>query len=299
MKSRSGQFLALPAILAIGWLIGDPVAAQTIETPKVERLTSDGHFKQHPAWSPDGRQLLFTMHSKGQVGLAVAAGGGWKSLRFDNDGPNFEPAWSPDGTRLVYVHDVLQGTDGQLQIHVMKANGSEPACFIEPAKRPAQDEHPAWSPDGKTIAFTTTRDGNQEIYLASVADRKLRRLTTDPGSDSHPSWSPDGKRLAFCSSRFGNVEICVMHADGADVRRLSHHAALDYAPKWSPDGNLIAFTSTRDGNYEIYVIRPDGAGLRNVSGHPSLDKDVAWQPNGQLTFLSNRAGRFDFYSLKP
>jgi TolB protein len=270
--------------------------------PKIERLTSDGRYKQHPAWSPDGKLLAFTVFSEGRVGLATIVPGSaeWKPLRIESEFPNFEPAWSPDGARIAFVHDALSGTDGQLQIHLMKPDASDAKVLISPANRPAQDEHPAWSPDGKFLAFTTTRDGNQEIYLWSAADNRLTRLTNDRGSDSHPSFSPDGKKIAFSSSRFGNIEICAMNTDGSQVRRLTDHPALDYAPKWSPADHRIAFTSTRDGNYEIYLIGADGTGLRNVTQDPGLDKDPAWTPDGQrLTFLSNRDGRFDFYVMTP
>ena len=267
----------------------------------LQRLTTDGNFKEHPAWSPDGSLIAFTVYLKGKVGLVAMAPGAaeWKHITPLDENPEREPAWSPDGKRILFVHDSLSGTDGQLELHLMNADGSDSKRLVTPAKRPAQDEHPAWSPDGKTIAFTTTRDGNQEIYLCDADGGNLRRITTHKAIDSHPTWSPDGRQIAFCSARFGNMEICVMNADGSDVRRLTDHPALDYAPKWSPDGQHIAFTSTRDRNYEVYLIRPDGTGLRNLTQHPDLDKDPAWTPDSsRVTFVSNRGGRFDLYSIE-
>ena len=278
----------------------------------LHRLTTDGNQKQHPAWSPDGKLLAFTVYLKGKVGVvqmsAGAAGGApgdatsglaeWKHITPLDENPEYEPSWSPDGKRIVFVHVSLSGTDGQLEIHAMNADGSDSKRIVDPAKRPAQDEHPAWSPDGKQIAFTTTRDGNQEIYLCDADGSNLRRITSHPSIDSHPTWSSDGKKIAFTSSRFGNMEICVMNADGSDIRRLTDHPAMDYQPKWSPDGKWIAFTSTRDGNYEIYIIRPDGMGLRNLTQDPALDKDPAWTPDSShVTFVSNRDGRQDLYSI--
>jgi TolB protein len=268
--------------------------------PTVERITNDGNLKQHPAWSPDGKLLVCTIYLKGKVGLVERSAGDaeWKHVTPLDENPEYEAAWSPDGTRIVFVQDSLSGTDGQLRLHVMNADGSGPKQLVAPANRPSQDEHPAWSPDGKTIAFTTTRDGNQEICLCDANGSNLRRITTSPGPDSHPTWSPDGQRIAFCSVRFGNMEICAMNADGSQVQRLTDHPALDYAPKWSPDGRHIAFTSTRDGNYEVYLVRPDGSSLTNLTRHSGLDKDPAWTPDGRwVTFLSNRDGRFDLYRI--
>lgn len=285
--------------------------SQHLNASTIDRLTTDGNFKQHPAWSPDGKLVAFAIYLKGKVGLVAMTVGGsapepakagtpneWKHITPLDESPEYEPAWSPDGKRIVFVHDSLSGTDGQLEIHAMNADGSESKRIVTPAKRPAQDEHPAWSPDGKTIAFTTTRDGNQEIYLCDADGSNLRRITTHTGIDSHPSWSPDGRQIAFCSQRFGNLEICVMNADGSDVRRLTDNPAVDYAPKWSPDAKQLAFTSTRDGNHEVYLVRPDGTGLRNLTQHPGLDKDPAWSPDSaHVLFVSNREGRFDLYSM--
>jgi TolB protein len=243
--------------------------------------------------------LAFTIYLKGKVGVVQLTPGDkeWKHITTFDDNPEYEPSWSLDGKRIVFVHVALQGTDGQLEIHSMNADGSDSKRIVTPAKRPAQDEHPAWSPDGKTIAFTTTRDANQEIYLCDADGGNMRRITSHPGIDSHPTWSPDGKQIAFTSSRFGNMEICVMNADGSEIRRLTDHPAMDYQPKWSPDGKQIAFTSTRDGNYEICVIRPDGTGLKNLTQHEAVDKDPAWTPDGShVTFVSNRDGKFDLYN---
>jgi TolB protein len=264
------------------------------------RLTHDGRFKQHPAWSPDGKTLAYTLYADGKVGL-VALEPGTQQPRpitpFDEN-PEYEPAWAPDGKHMAFVHDMLSGTDGQLEIHRMNADGGAAKRLVTPAKRPAQDEHPSWSPDGSAIAFTSTRDGNQEIYLCDPEGNNLRRITSHPAIDSHPTWSPDAQQIAFASSRFGNLEICLMNRDGSGIRRLTDHPAMDYNPKWSPDGKWIAFTSTRDGNYEIYVVRPDGTGLRNVTTNPALDKDAAWSPDStHLTFVSNRDGGFDLYTI--
>jgi Tol biopolymer transport system component len=267
---------------------------------QARRLTFDGIVKRHPAWSPDGRVLALT-HSRAHrfhLVRMAADGTGLTPLTLPEGDPAFEPAWSPGGSQIAFVHDALAGTDGQLRIHVMNADGSDAHQVVEPAQRPSQDEHPAWSPDGSRLAFTSTRDGNAELYLCDLAaDGRLRRLTNDSSVDSHPSWSPNGSQLTFCSSRFGNMEICLMAADGSGVRRLTDHASLDYQPRWSPDGKWIAFTGTRSGNYDVYLVRPDGSGLHNLTRHPALDKDPAWTPDSQrITFVSVRDGRSDLYT---
>lgn len=271
---------------------------QAAPAPAPVRLTRDGDFKQHLAWSPDGTRLLFTRIHQGKMGLWTmdTDGSNLKPLLPGLAAPHFDGHWSTDSKKIVFVFDVLQGTDGKLQINTVQADGSENKNFI-PHK--AFEESPRWAPDGKSLAWVSSRDGNPEIYVVDAAGNNVKRLTSAAALDNNPSWAPDGKRLAFASSRTGNFEIFVMNADGTDPRRLTNHHALDYWPVWAPDGNRIAFTTNRDGNYEIYVMNADGSTPRNLTRHPAQDNFAAWSPDGKrLAFLSNRGGGSDVYVME-
>jgi TolB protein len=268
--------------------------------PAVVRLTRDGGFKQHLSWSPDGKHFLLTRIYEGKMALWTMNADGTELKPLLQAIPNiltFDGHWSPDSKRIVFVLNTLQGTDCKLQINTVNADGSDNKVLL-PHK--AFDESPRWSPDGKSIAWVSTRDGNQEIYTIEVEKGlgSLKRLTSEIALDNNPSWSPDGKQIAFCSARTGNFEIHVMNRDGSQVRRLTNHPSMDYWPVWSPDGSQIAFTSNRDGNYEIYSCKPDGTGLRNLTRHPGQDNYAAWSPNGKrLAFISNRDGGHDVYVM--
>jgi TolB protein len=285
------------------WLLGAlllallPLPGQAAE-PAVVRLTRDGGFKQHLSWSPDGKRLLLTRIHQGKMGLWIVNADGSDLKPFLSptpDTPHFDGHFSPDGKKVVFVLDVLQGTDGKLQINTANADGTDSKVLVP---HQAFEESPRFCPDGKRIAWVSTRDGNQEIYTVGSDGKDLRRLTSEIAPDNGPSWSPDGKRLAFASARTGNFEIHVMDADGGRVRRLTNHPSLDYWPAWSPDGRRIAFTSNRDGNYEIYLVNADGSGLRNLTRHPAQDNFAAWSPNGKrLAFVSTRDGGHDVYVM--
>ncbi|HLW66257.1 MAG TPA: hypothetical protein VKS79_13170, partial [Gemmataceae bacterium] len=161
----------------------------------IQRLTTDGSFKQHLRWSPDGKIFLFTRIYEGKMALWTvnADGSDMKRLMPNLDTPHFDGDWSPDSKTILYVHDILQGTDGKLHIHRVNADGSESKVVI-PNK--AFEETPRWAPDGKSFLFVSTRDGNQEIYRADADGSNIKRLTNEIAADNNPCWSPDGKRIA-------------------------------------------------------------------------------------------------------
>jgi Tol biopolymer transport system component len=99
----------------------------------------------------------------------------------------------------------------------------------------ANEFQPAWSPDGKQIAFESSRDGNVEVYTMTASGRKQRRLTRRPlGSDGEPAWSPDGKRIAFTHAQNGNQDIFTMNADGSDQSNRTKSGENDSTPDWQP-----------------------------------------------------------------
>jgi TolB protein len=132
---------------------------------------------------------------------------------------------------------------------------------------PAFDGDPAWSPDGKRIAFTSERDGDREVYVMNADGTNPVRLTTTAGFDENPSWSPNGTRIAFDSMRDGNLEIYVMNVDGSGVVRVTDHPAIDAIPAWSPDGKRIVFVSERiaKGQRRLFSVTLAGGGTKQVT----------------------------------
>ncbi len=296
MRRAPALFCLLLGTGALTLLLPLPSTLLAQPAPKVTRLTRDGGFKQHLCWSPDGKRFLLTRIHKGKMGLWTMSADGTDLKPFlvpDPNAPHFDGHWSADGKRVAFVLDVLRGTDGNLQINVAGADGRDSKVVVP---KVGFEESPRWSPDGKHVAWVSTRHGNQEIYTITAEGKDVRRLTNDVAADNNPSWAPDGKKLAFASARAGNFEIYTMSADGSNVRRLTRGPALDYWPVWSPDGKRIAFTSNRDGNYEIYLMGADGTGQRNLTRHPGQDNYATWSPDGKrIAFISNRDGGHDVY----
>jgi TolB protein len=274
-------------------LAGDPGAP-----PSWTRLTQDGHFKQRPAWSPDGKELVFARHRGAEIFLFVCAADGSQERRLtDRKDPEYDAVWSPDGKRLAFAYDKTAPNQGDIEVYTISTDGKDLQTVAKSEGKLSHEEWPAWSPDGNWIAYTSTHDDNQELYLARPDGGQKRRLTSDPALDAHPAWSPDGRRIAFATDRWGDLELAVLDVESGHITRLTQSRGLDDYPAWSPDGKSIAFTSNRDRNLEIYTIHTDGANPRNATASPSLENFPTWTSDGRLTFVSNFDGGFDVYIL--
>ena len=148
------------------------------------------------------------------------------------------------------------------------------------------------------IAFSSHRDGNDEIYSMNADGSAPTRLTNNSASDYDPAFSPNASRIVFTSKRDGNDEIYVMNADGTGQTRLTNNAAADTNPVFSPNGAKIIFASSRDGNSEVYSMNADGSGQTRLTNNPAFDGFPAISPNGQkIAFTSLRDGNFEVYSM--
>jgi len=254
----------------------------------------------------DGNAEIYLMNADGSTQVRLT----------DNAADDMTPDWSPDGKSLVFASDrddpnpVKCFPNCAYEIYIMDVDRAEQG--LDDQRRltnsPASDYHPTWSPDGTQIAFTSERDGNQEIYVMEADGSHPRRLTDNPAGDMRPSWSPDETQIAFNSMRGGNWDIYVMNSDGSDQRPLTTSADWELFPTWSPDGTQIAFFACgpqcRPNRQDVYVMDAEGAeqgagNMRQLTDTPSIvDESPAWSPDGsQILFQSDRDGNFEIYVM--
>ena len=188
------------------------------------------------------------------------------------------------------------GTGGQLW--AARADGAGvPERVVAPIAT-----QPAWSADGRQLAFSAFRGGNWDIYARALDTGVETRVTSDAAPDYAPAWSPDGSQIAFYRFDDGakRGRIMVARIDGTGERVLAA-AGNEGMPQWSPDGRRLVFQSHRDGNWEIYVMQADGSGQTRVTVTPDRHEgEPSWSPDGaSIVFSAGVGERRDIYAIRP
>ena len=154
---------------------------------------------------------------------------------------------------------------------------------------------PVWSPDARSLAFTSYRQGYPDLYRAFPFERRPdQTLAAFVGINSSPAFSPDGRSLAMTLSKDGNPEIYVLNLANGTMRRLTRHAGIDTEPSWAPTGRQIAFVSDRTGAPHIFVMDAEGANVRQVTSG-GFHTQPRWSPRGDAVAYTQRAGTHDIW----
>ena len=229
------------------------------------RITVNRSLNINPVWSSDGKAIAYTSYRRQNFPdifiQRIYEGTPPQSPAHGTDRiHNFLPAWSPDGTKIAF----MTNRDGNQEIYVMDANGSNPRRIT---RHPGIDATPTWSPAGNQIGFTSDRSGSPQIYIVDADGlSQPQRITTDESWADRATWAPaPNNEIAYAARSGPGFDIKVYDVATRQTRTLTNGEGSNESPAFSPTGRHIAFASTRLGNQQIFVVGRDGNGLRQVT----------------------------------
>jgi Tol biopolymer transport system component len=252
----------------------------------LSKLATKPALDDFPAWSPNGERLAFEAY-QGLNSLNIdiyvmnADGSGLKRITRE---PTLDrmPSWSPDGTKIAFMKDERAIQEPETgDIYTVRVDGTD----LRQLTDDGLNEYPAWSTDGKTVAFDRLTEANGRIYSVNAEGGGLRKLT-DPSQgfwDSEPSWSPDSTKIAFTRTsgkRPNRPGVFTMHADGTNTKKLSAKTEGAYSPDFSPDGKRIVFVGWEGGN-KLAVMNADGTNVQRLTPDSKgivVESSPDWQP---------------------
>lgn len=229
-------------------------------------------LSQNPG-SPSAHSSLEMADSDGERSRTV----------YESDQPIMSPSWGPEGRRIAFVtwqnssqiiiiQDLTTGTR-EVFTQFSGINGS-----------------PVFSPDGNSLAMVLSREGNPEVYLMGIQDRRLRRLTrNDFAIDTEPSFSPDGRHVIFTSDRGGAPQIYRMELATNTLERLTFEGGYNARARLLPDGKHLVYVHRRNGNFYIAwqdLERDDVRVLTQTS--VGLDESPSLAPNGTMLMYATQ-----------
>jgi TolB protein len=188
-------------------------------------------------------------------------------------------------SRIAYIAVTGSLKNKTYQLKVSDLDGYNPKTLVR-SEEPLLS--PAWSPDGKRLAYVSLENKRTAVYVQNVSTGQRDQVAAWPGLNSAPAWSPDGQRLALSLSKDGNPEIYILNLSTRRLQRVTNHRAIDTEPSWSPDGQNLIFTSDRAGSAQIYKTRINGGTPKRLTYQGSYNARASFSADGEKLTLLHR-----------
>ena len=259
-----------------------------------EARDSDGNFHVYsdsrPVWSPNGKQILFTSDRDGnqELYLADVKKGTEKRLTYMRSNET-SGTFDPKGRTILFNSNRFKGT---WSVFSMTSAGKRQELLVPfDLTTPVSLSDPSYAPNGKSIAYTTTRNGKSEIAVAKAdgSDERILTAATE-NTDMQPFWAPKGDEIYYMSTRLGDSDVWAIRADGEDDRNVTNapENSWDMDGNLSPDGERVVFSSWRSGQLEIYICDRDGSNVRALTQSDTEDRYPRWSPKGDRIVFTRK-----------
>lgn len=186
-------------------------------------------------------------------------------------------------TRIAYITEV----GDRVTLRVADADGFNAQTIVS---SPDPIMSPAWSPDGRRLAYVSFENRQTAIYVQELTTGRRERVAAYAGTNDAPAFSPDGRQLAMSLSKDGNPEIYVLNLLTRQLTRITDHFAIDTEPSWAPDGSHLVFTSDRGGQPQVYRVSPSGGAAQRVSFQGDYNAKASYSADGRKLVMVNRSG---------
>jgi eukaryotic-like serine/threonine-protein kinase len=293
--SPDGHTLAFSRRVDLDYGLGDLYVLNLLATSdglkpagQAERITFENRGARSPAWTSDGREIVFS----DRIGVwRISRSASAQPRQITSFGNNVDLlAISRHGQRLTYEHTIFHTNIWRLIAPIVDGNQNRDhglqshRSAVSLISSTRNDSAPQYSGDGKKIAFMSNRSGNPEIWSCDNDGSNARQLTSFDGPQvTTPRWSPDSSRIAFDSDAEGEYDIWVISADGGRPQRMTTHPSNDGNPSWSHDGRWIYFDSARTGEQQVWKMPANGGEAIQVT------RDRGFAP------LESPDGKFVYY----
>ncbi|HEX4854849.1 Tol-Pal system beta propeller repeat protein TolB [Arenimonas sp.] len=290
--NRSGQFNALSE----QDVIEKPIRGSEIKFPTWRVLKQDFIVVGRVLDNADGGyrveyELYDVAKQERMLGLAVGGRArGMRDVAHQIADQVYEKILGVRGafwTRIAYVTANGLGGNTQYALMVADSDGFNPQTVVK-SREPLLS--PAWSPDGRKLAYVSFERGNSTIYVQEITTGAREVLASFKGINGAPSFSPDGRRLALTLSRTGNPEIYVMDLATKQVTQVTRHYGIDTEAVWSADGQSLVFTSDRAGKPQLYQVPASGGDATRVSFQGDSNAKASISFDGKKIAMAQGSG---------
>jgi len=290
--NRSGQFNALRE----QDVIEKPIRGSEIKFPTWRVLKQDFIVVGRVLDNPDGGyrveyELYDVAKQERMIGLAVGGRArGMRDVAHQIADQVYEKILGVRGafwTRIAYVTANGLGGNTQYALMVADSDGFNPQTVVK-SREPLLS--PAWSPDGRKLAYVSFERGNSTIYVQEITTGAREVLASFKGINGAPSFSPDGSRLALTLSRTGNPEIYVMDLASKQLTQITRHYGIDTEAVWSADGQTLVFTSDRAGKPQLYQVPSAGGEATRLSFQGDSNAKASISFDGKKIAMAQSSG---------